>query len=1350
MIQNLSVFFRIENISDSKIQLIYKRVNEYNSVASKLQTISKIVQETDKREEIIRRIADTFNILDEDAVENYEIWKQLSQKGYHNSQEGVDLLVEGFKSSHIKVTIGGCSSKSEMNRLNHVLNTLMSCYFEYIEKKKDKLSLMKKKKIEEDLIGFSDEEDVEEKDDSDKEKEDAEEKDKDKEDEDKEDEDKEDEDKEDKDKEDKEDSESSGSIDMGLLDELDSDEDESFGGSRMVGGGYDLRSYYLNRLAKNSKYDNELFNFTTSKTHQSKKGELKGTYARACSANYSRHPIALTEKELNEIKDNPDYGEGIGYSNAIKIEGRPTTINGDIYYICPKYWDVKNETPLNPLKLDEFRENVFGMDYSKNPSGDPIKTTAKDKSNTEKYVLVRSGYHWTNAGDDIMRYKVEPMENVHPDGFSVPCCNVDRLEKIGKKDKVQWYDEKAKKWLPGVCVKKGSDKDESKPYVIDAKELGERKVPRKYLKKYKENKHISNAIPCNEGKYCHIHEILKRFIGQHSEMPKKGESDRGIYKLGLVRKGVSRDSDSLLSSLQVLLQKKSIEILINHIITDLSRCKNIFQIANGAFVNYFYSDLNNILEKDVKGFVSFLEKQKGVSKRHKSILVKNNYNRENLFKGTPSMGSLNNHYYRVYSSIKNYEAYLHDDTQKEDKYIVSVLCSIMKMKENVCFGEALSDTGILVVEEINDEIRLSEPIGGFMKEFDKVYLLYKRRGNYEPIFVSLFDEYLPQINPYSVQDVYEQTIKDNKKINNRFESIREFLKNIVESLRGLLREGKKKEYKQIVPPNVLIQILKECELPIESVVYDDYGMIRYVETKIKGQHCLVPVKPSPLEGVQGINEKYIQFIKDRPDYASVNNLLKLISKKVNTDIYLNYDSIRVNVIEFYTKETQKGKSVNKHNLYIKEIVVNETSFIPVQKTLYRKSSHPDVLFKGEIFEIDNYISRGEDLEDKAQSFLLMNTYQNEIRDFLSREIYIHYLQSKSLQKNIERIKSSKIKKTYHKTKEIYELLNESLKDSYVFKDEEYENSLERQKNGKINLYHTDELENTQIYYKLVMNISSLFVNYSKLDYNRLINAYMNEEMLSKSIRVNELYFNQNDIELDEYKYLFENRSISLRNINLVNDLLTKKQYERLKKYKNMNIVSVDFEKKYPKMINEYLHKNSLVLKYDKVSKYSILQMGIPDEDKISDGELKKQVQNIVNENNKKEWILDETEMNVQELFQNYLGNKIQNKNDILTLIKDEKRITVPELYLLSNHLKRGFNLVMYNEDNTIELMILLSPSSLGDSLGETNMISLIQTKIYLGNISIRNELIFPLDSYSKKYYDVLRKQHRRIYDELKN
>jgi len=1359
MINNLSLFLRIENIGDSKIHIVYKRVNEYNSIAGRLRMISKIVQETDKREEIINRISDIFNILDEDAIENYEIWKQMSKKGYKYSQEGINIIMEGFKSSHIRVCIGGCSGKREMTRINHLMNTLMSCYYEYIEKKKDKLSLMKKKKIDEDLLDFSDEEseaqDVVVKDTSvhqvkdgpvtessqiaTNESQDVND----------------------------EDSGSSEGIEMGLLDELDSDDDEDyFGGysSEIKGGGYDLRSYYLNRLSKNTKYDNSLFKFTTGKSHHSKKGELKGTYARACSANYSRHPIALTEKELNEIKDNPDYGEGIGYSNAIKIEGRPTTINGDIYYICPKYWDVKNETPLDPLKLDEFRENVFGMDYSNNPSGDPIKTVSKDKANTDKYVLVRSGYHWTNAGDDIMRYKVEPMKNVHPDGFDVPCCNVERLEKISENDKIEWFNEKDKTWNRGICIKSGKEKGDKKPYIIKTNKGDEISIPRKFLKKYKENNHISNSIPCNEGKYCHINEILKNYIGQHTEMPKKGENGRGVYKLGLVRKGVKKNKDSLLSTLCELLNKKDISTLISDIIKDLHKYDNLFKVANGSFVNYFYSELKDIEQKNIKGFVKYLLGQKGLVKRHRDLLLKNGIKKENLFRGTPLMVSLNNHYYRFFSCVINYENYLRDNTDKNDKYITSILTSIMSIDDNKTFGESRRDINIVVLEEINDNIRIRECIGGFKKDFDKMYLIYKYRDNYEPIFMNLFEEYLPLIDPYDIREKYEETVKNSKKINNTFESIHDFMKNIIENIKILLVDGKKKEYKQLPGALEIVEILVENNMPIFSQIYDDYGYIRYIETL---NDCLIPVRPTSIESFSNyyltsntkswilnyptsLNLKYILLYKGRSSYSNTINILKIIDKQINKEIYLGYlDKINVNVIEYYNEEKIKDKTISKHGYYIKEIVINETSFIPVEKTLYKKKDHYDILYKGELYEIDSYISKGLMMIDKMKGNLIVKNYKDELMKNLSRKIYILFLKNKRLQKDIEYIKSLDFMKNYHKIKKIYNIIDKNIRSDCIFKDEEYDNNSNILTNDKMNIYHIEDYNNEIIYYKILMKISSLFLNYSKNDYNRFVSGYINEEIIEKSIHENELCFNYNDIEMNEYKYLFENKSIFIRNTNIYNNCITLEQYERIKKLKNMNETNVDFEKKYPKMINEYIHKNSLVLKYGSgESKYNIIQRGFEEESKKSVEELKILIEEIIQANDKKEWIKDEKEMNVLELFSEFLGNKIKNIQDIIEIV-NKNTITIPEAYLLSYVFKKGINIIMYNKDNSIELKIIITPQSIQSPIEETELISLIQTNKYLGNISIRNELIFPLDSYSKKYYSILRKQHRGIYDSLK-
>jgi hypothetical protein len=299
---------------------------------------------------------------------------------------------------------------------------------------------------------------------------------------------------------------------------------------------------------------------------------------------------------------------------------------------------------------------------------------------------------------------------------------------------------------------------------------------------------------------------------------------------------------------------------------------------------------------------------------------------------------------------------------------------------------------------------------------------------------------------------------------------------------------------------------------------------------------------------------------------------------------------------------------------------------------------------------------------------------------------------------------------------------------------------------KINIYHIDETPNTVIFYKILMGIATLFVNYSRADYNRLISTHVNEEMLSRSISDNEIYFNYNDIELDEYKYLFANLSISLRNVNLYNETLTSQQFDRIKKMRAPKDVYVDFEKKNPKIITDYLHKSSMILKYtEKESKYVISQMGLPEESKITGEELRLRLVELINTNELREWVLDEPPIDIVGLFKRYLGNKIKDTDDIIEIVKDNK-LQAPELYLISYIMKVGYNLFLYNKDNIIDLIIVMSPQSLNEHVGETNMISLIQTNKYCGSISIRNELMFPLDSYNRKYRDVLKKQYRRLYD----
>ena len=148
-----------------------------------------------------------------------------------------------------------------------------------------------------------------------------------------------------------------------------------------------MNRYYLNRL---NRYDKELFSGYSVKQHKAQKqGTQKYTYAGKCGAVIGRQPIAIYKKDLDKINEGTE-GEGISFHEAVNIDGR----DPNIYYMCPKYWDVKDDKPRDPDKINEFKEHIINN-----------KMRAADKKVTDKYILRRDeGGYWYEAGDDITRY----------------------------------------------------------------------------------------------------------------------------------------------------------------------------------------------------------------------------------------------------------------------------------------------------------------------------------------------------------------------------------------------------------------------------------------------------------------------------------------------------------------------------------------------------------------------------------------------------------------------------------------------------------------------------------------------------------------------------------------------------------------------------------------------------------------------------------------------------------------------------------------------------------------------------------------------------------------------------------
>lgn len=1379
-LHNLTAYSRFNRSVDNWIHGTYKRVDNYDSIDTKLLVITKFSQEHDDKKQIISLIGEYFGLIEEDASDEYDNWLETRESGNFKMENGIDFMIEGVKSSHIRISIGECVNYDEFRRIHHFFNMLMSVYYELTETKKDIFGIFNKKRKkkervnEEDLMQSIDNEmmsseiqgSIEEGivDIIDKSKE--------------------------KSKEQKAESKEEGSLfsdlseeseelgvddmssaesdkskkvskssesslseefSMDLLDDSSgsnsgsSNSESSGGGKKIVGGGFDIRSYYLNRMTKNPRYDNELFDFETGKVHKSKKsGEIKYTYARTCSASLGRQPIPVTESELQKFKDDQEHGEGIGYSKAIKVPNRETINGEEIYYICPKYWDVKNEIPKDPMKIDEFKDNVAGMDY-RSGEGVPIKLKAKDKMNSDKYILVRNeGDYWNNAGDDINRYNIELIENFHPLGYGLPCCNMPRLEKLSKKDKIEVFLELngKREWRNGSIIGLGTDgkptkKNPIKPYKItlqNSEKIYE--VFRKDIRKKRSNSYISNYVPCNIGQQCHVSQTIKSFFGLSKESPSPNTRNTG-----LVRKGIKQSNHSFLTSLCLSLRNSSTEDsvkeLIGDIISDVKNHSLIYELGNGSFVNRFKSDIYEILDEDIPKFLSFIKHKKIKGSHFDRYLKKGD--KMKFLNGPKNNARLVLHYYNEFSSTGNLERYLYDDKYPIDSSLLtSLLISLSKMKDSKTFyswkkkTKGLKNLGIFVFEEVIDKIKINIPDGDININFDECLLFFKKGTIYEPIFFKFTDRDYSFIGR-SIEELPEKRIHILGKL-------REFIleKNI----------KKNDSLKNIISAQECIRILSELNLEVKALLYDDYNKIRYIESE---KNVFIPVKPSSLENFTEFKKVYTGkriLDKNYPFYEDVIKILKKLDSILNKDLYHSYLGDKTG-ISTRGEWTKKG-DLNYHLISVTEIVVQGVSYIPVQKEEYSRKKHMDVISLNNLYDCDKSLVLQSHTNDDRDLFIQKHNYEKSFISSLYRKLYISLINDRSLKDKISEIKRHDIKLDLHKKLELYPIVKEMSRVLIKITEKEFFYGCPIIEDDRV-LYYNELKDEIKSIENILKYFVVLLVNYSEEDYERFIKIETDLTKLFETLEINELLFSHEQFLDEEYYDYFHSKSDFVNSFNLYDERVPQKSLAKIygKKHK---FKPVTFDKKYPKIVGEKIHKKAVLIKHQllDITNLDIILYSMKEEfDKPTKEKLLMNMIELIRENKPTMWILEEDEMNVKELYEKFMGSKYESLEDIINdLSNDTHEINVPDLFLISQITNKSFVLIssLYSKMVSHEMFIIINPMSLGTTVEETEMFCFYQNKNYLANIMIGTLMGFPLIDLSNEFQKELKKTYRNLYD----
>ena len=161
------------------------------------------------------------------------------------------------------------------------------------------------------------------------------------------------------------------------------------------------------------------------KLYLSKKGEKFNKYSSACPSNLKRQPVILTEEEYKKlIETDPEYTlitkENFDTIKKMKPEqqGKLVLQYGSdpsklFYYICPRYWCLSENRPLTQAQVDnnECGGKVIDKGAKKVPPNTFIYSFKSDYNKDAKTGL-----------NTIPMYPGFLKQDVHPDGFCLPCC----------------------------------------------------------------------------------------------------------------------------------------------------------------------------------------------------------------------------------------------------------------------------------------------------------------------------------------------------------------------------------------------------------------------------------------------------------------------------------------------------------------------------------------------------------------------------------------------------------------------------------------------------------------------------------------------------------------------------------------------------------------------------------------------------------------------------------------------------------------------------------------------------------------------------------------------------------------
>jgi hypothetical protein len=673
-------------------------------------------------------------------------------------------------------------------------------------------------------------------------------------------------------------------------------------------------------------------------------------YSRLCQS--KNQPVIIT----NEEKANIDKNHNGSYTNALQYGTDP---NNKYWYICPKYWCLKTNTSITE---EQVKSGMCGKII---PKGE--KT-------------VPPGAYVYEFGDEFNAPGFLTKNNLHPDGYCLPCC-------------FKEWDKKQQKEMRNKCIKGAPAKESN----TGMKNITILKI---------------EAVPIEQNRMGFLPFSVQRFLQINNSDAVDPQNPSLLKSDGetLLRYGVEQDNQR--SFIGCIASLYSIKKSIVPPISIVEMCRVIRSaVSLDLFVKVHNGSLPSVF--------------KGKSRINETGFEYSEEIRETVFFKSINLSNDSQKDF-LDETIVSYNTFLDFLVAKDSLIDYTYLWDIICLPNPKLFEVGLNLAILDVTEnDSTDNIELICPSSAYSRIYydskKETFILLKNGEIFEPIYLCNMKEKTPTFFEYTVSESLKNVLQ--------------IIRNTSQNYCAPLSSIRTYEFKRNkLAEEVRLNILK-LKYSILCQVQNFQGKIIGFQIQMDEYTVFIPCLPSAVLG-----DIPIKFIEDDGlwnDYVLTRDLLTRIHSESNGAILAKprmkvmEDGLIVGIIT----ETNQFIEINPPSENIHEdslIVMNGTNYIVADKAIY--SGKED----GERTNMMKRISLESQFYSVFRSFIriLLNDYENrelkkQIMEYIENPKYSTKFRLKKVEKLIRQLSRAFIEfyeyseETIHSLHEISNCQDES-------------------------------------------------------------------------------------------------------------------------------------------------------------------------------------------------------------------------------------------------------------------------------------------------------------------------------------